>query len=330
MEDPIKNNEIEDIGPMNSESEQGKLSEPAKEKEPTDFSRKEAARQSISSIKGIRTLEDDIAEYTKGQNFSILDIAAEEAKVRGLSFETAEDKKSFGKLPLVLLAILVMVGGLYFGIARPMLKKGGAEIKKDLSQIVHGPILGDEKVEITADKSKQEAFLRDLREALGSNASDGDIAEISIVFEDGDDDKKSIKKSEFISLIKGNMPQGLNDYLEDDFMLLNHNFQESHPVLIFKTKSYNYVFSEMLGWEKKIGADLKGVFPELAAEPSMQFKDKFIQNRDARVWESQGEELLMYSFIDREYLVITDSRDTLAQIFKRFSSPEYANPQADW
>ena len=39
-----------------------------------------------NSVKGIRTFEDDIANYTKEKNFSILDIAAEEAKVRGLSF----------------------------------------------------------------------------------------------------------------------------------------------------------------------------------------------------------------------------------------------------
>ena len=35
-----------------------------------------------NAIKGIRTFEDDIANYAKEKNFSILDIAAEEAKVR--------------------------------------------------------------------------------------------------------------------------------------------------------------------------------------------------------------------------------------------------------
>ena len=48
-----------------------------------------------SAVKGIRTFEDDIANYTKEKNFSILDIAAEEAKVRGLSFENPEEEKSF-------------------------------------------------------------------------------------------------------------------------------------------------------------------------------------------------------------------------------------------
>ena len=46
-----------------------------------------------NAIKGIRTFEDDIANYTKEKNFSILDIAAEEAKVHGLSFENPEEKR---------------------------------------------------------------------------------------------------------------------------------------------------------------------------------------------------------------------------------------------
>ena len=48
-----------------------------------------------SFVKGIRTLESDIANYTKEKNFSILDIVAEEAKVRGLSFENTEMEESF-------------------------------------------------------------------------------------------------------------------------------------------------------------------------------------------------------------------------------------------
>jgi len=42
-----------------------------------------------NAVKGIRTFEDDIANYTKEKNFSILDIAAEEAKVRSLRFPPA-------------------------------------------------------------------------------------------------------------------------------------------------------------------------------------------------------------------------------------------------
>ena len=78
-----------------------------------------------NSVKGIRTFEDDIANYTKEKNFSILDIAAEEAKVRGLSFENPEEGNRFDFrkiIPITLIVLFVVAGG-YFGIVKPLLKR---------------------------------------------------------------------------------------------------------------------------------------------------------------------------------------------------------------
>src|SRR3989338_1899070 len=105
------------------------------------------------SVKGIRTFEDDIASYTKEKNFSILDIAAEEAKVRGLSFENPEEGKSFRnfrKIILILVAILLVSAGGYFGFAKPLLKR--SKVVNNFIQIKQGPILTDQKIEIIASQ----------------------------------------------------------------------------------------------------------------------------------------------------------------------------------
>ena len=75
--------------------------------------------------------------------------------------------------------------------------------------------------------------------------------EISVV-KITNEQKISLTKDEFFFMIRAQMPQGLKDYLEKDFMLLNFSESGNSPVLVFKSKSYAYVFSEMLKWEKEL------------------------------------------------------------------------------
>src|SRR3989338_8756095 len=282
------------------------------------------------SVKGIRTFEDDIASYTKEKNFSILDIAAEEAKVRGLSFENPEEGKSFfdfRKIILILIAVLLVSAGGYFGFAKPLLKR--SKVVNNFIQIKQGPILTDQKIEIIASQDKREVFKRDLKNALDGGEGGGTLSEISVVKISGER-KTSLTKDEFFSMLGAQMPQGLKDYLEKDFMLLSFGGTDNSPILIFKSKSYTYVFSEMLKWEKSLTDDLKAIFPNDSLISNDSFIDKYIQNHDARIAEKDGEIDLVYSFIDRKYLVITNNQEALSEIFRRFSSVQYANPNAGW
>ena len=282
-----------------------------------------------SAVKGIRTFEDDIANYTKEKNFSILDIAAEEAKVHGLSFENTEEEKRFNFrkiIPITLIVILFAMGG-YFGVIKPLLKR--SNVANNFSRITEGPILTDQKIEIIASQDKKEVFSRDLESALAAEEAGGNLTEISIV-KIINEQKTSLTKDEFFSMLRVPIPQGLKDYLEKDFMLLSFGRNGNHPVLIFKSKSYTYVFSEMLKWEKSLADDLEAVFPKAGLIGNDSFADKYIQNHDARVAEKDGNIDLIYSFADRKYLIITNSQEALAETFRRFSSIQYANPRAGW
>ena len=286
-----------------------------------------------SAVKGIRTFEDDIANYTKEKNFSILDIAAEEAKVRGLSFENPEEEKSFLRRKKAIMAsiiffiALIAAAGGYFGVIKPLFKRNN--IANNFSRITPGPILTDQKIEIIASQDKKEVFARDLKSALSTDGDNGNLTEISVV-KIINEQKSSLTKDEFFSIIRAQMPKGLQDYLEKDFMLLNFSGKGNSPVLVFKSKSYTYVFSEMLKWEKSLTNDLKALFPKTDLLSNYSFADKYIQNHDARVAEKNGKIDLVYSFIDRKYLVITNSQEALAETFRRFSSLQYANPRAEW
>src|SRR3989338_7859669 len=150
-----------------------------------------------NAVKGIRTFEDDIANYTKEKNFSILDIAEEEAKVHRLSFENPEEGESFLWLKkaiiIFFIALFVTAGG-YFGFVKPLLKR--TNIADNFSQITQGPILTDQKIEIVAHQDKKEVFKRDLESALEEGQTEGNLAEISVV-KIGGERKTSLTKDEF-------------------------------------------------------------------------------------------------------------------------------------
>src|SRR3972149_2985555 len=283
-----------------------------------------------NAVKGIRTFEDDIANYTKEKNFSILDIAAEEAKVRGLSFENPEEEGSFPwlkKAVIIFFIVLLISAGGYFGFVKPLLKR--SNVADNFIQITQGPILTDQKIEIIASQDKREVFKRDLKSALGEGVDGGNLAEISVVKISGER-KTSLTKEEFFFMLGVQMPQGLKDYLEKDFMLLSFGGTDNSPILIFKSKSYTYVFSEMLKWEKSLTDDLKAIFPNDSLTGNDSFADKYIQNHDARIAEKDGQIDLAYAFINRKYLVITNNHNPEKTAAVILTPVEFPNPRAGW
>lgn len=289
-------------------------------------------KDSSGFVNGIRTLENDIANYTKEKNFSVLDIVAEEAKVRGLSFENPETEANFfskyKKNIAVLSLIALVVGGGYFGVTK-LLKKNAMTRVFPQDKISEGPILTDNKIEVITYQDKKGVFLDKMEKALGEDNTGAKLTEISLVkAENGG--KTSLNKDEFFAVAGIDMPRSLADFLDKNFMLFNFRKDGDYPVIVFKAISYNYVFSEMLKWERKMTVTLGAIFSQANFSAEDIFVDKYIQNHDARVLENGGKASLIYSFADRKYLIIANNEDAVAEIFKRFTSANYANPKAEW
>lgn len=285
-------------------------------------------------VKSFRTFETDIADYAKGKNLSLVDIAAEEAKFRGAGFEMVDEAPPLGrKIAIIFIAIFVLLGiagGGYF-----VFKKNFYNSKTNIadtagSKIDGSPILTDDKLEIMANEERKEIFLKDLKGVLGGGGS-GKLFSMLPVKYIGEN-KKSVNAKEFFSLIKSGVPAELTDYLSNNFMFLKLDEYDGYVALIFRTTSYEHAFSAMMNWESGMFWELRNVF--LAGqtfEAGRKFSDKFIQNHDARVLaDGEGNVKLAYSFINRKYLVIAENEKILAEIFSRFDSSKYANPTAVW
>jgi hypothetical protein len=159
----------------------------------------------------------------------------------------------------------------------------------------------------------------------------------------------------FFATVAPAAPDSLVRSLSPQFLLGIHSFGGNKPFLIFKTESYEQAYAGMLGWEYTMQAELTPLFPkpEIMAPPpeatatttatstpaasttsSQQpptariirtsFTDEILQNHDVRVIRlpaqaggGAGNIVLLWSFVNRQTLVITTGSDTLAEIISR-------------
>ena len=106
------------------------------------------------------------------------------------------------------------------------------------------------------------------------------------------------------------------------------------PFIIFKTDFFQNSYAGMLDWEKNMVDDLAILlnFEEKIKNQNNtgtstvrgylavrgRFEDKIILNRDVRKFTNEnGVSLLVYSFIDKDTLVITTSENVLRSIIQK-------------
>jgi nitrate/nitrite-specific signal transduction histidine kinase len=99
--------------------------------------------------------------------------------------------------------------------------------------------------------------------------------------------------------------------------------------LILKTNYYQGAFSGMLSWEKDIKNNLGGIFfapeAEVVATTSenlikkyKDFEDVVYKNRDTRALRDSNRKInLIYSFLDKNTIIIATNPETLDQVITR-------------
>ncbi len=105
-----------------------------------------------------------------------------------------------------------------------------------------------------------------------------------------------------------------------------HGFQGGQPFLLFTVLSYDHAFAGMLAWEETMLEDFGPLFDVLprtilenvgsttskALGNRIAFKDVIIRNKDARAaFDPEGTIIFLYSFIDKQTLVLTTKEETL-------------------
>ena len=127
--------------------------------------------------------------------------------------------------------------------------------------------------------------------------------------------------SDVLKLLAPRMPSSLSRSFEDKYMLGIYSFDKNEPFIIFTTKDFPSSFAGMLKWEKDMPLDLGEIFkiPEGLMETSSLFEDEALRNKDLRVLRDTNKNtILLYSFIDKNTLVITSNENIFTAIIGKY------------
>ncbi|MBI2109023.1 MAG: hypothetical protein HYT93_02460 [Parcubacteria group bacterium] len=128
--------------------------------------------------------------------------------------------------------------------------------------------------------------------------------------------------SELLSALPNSIPPQLLRTLDDQFFFGFHSFKTTVPVLILQNRFYDGAFLGMLEWESFMPFDLAPLFQTGSARGRVTFEDVVVDNTDVRILRNAASEvILLYSFVDRETIVITTNIDAFKEIAKRLRTP---------
>lgn len=265
----------------------------------------------------LRTFKSDSASYVKEKGISLIDVAASQSKQRTL----LRDEKNGGPkkinirtIILAMVAVIVLAGA---GVAVFFIFKNLQKPEIPASVLPKPPLVADEEIETT---------LNGFQKLIEGPVKTNRLIYLPII-KQHEEPKKLVTVREFFNNFGITPASDLVGDFENNFMLSVFRSAQNWPILIFKVKSYDRTFAGMMRWERDMVADFKKIFPlETQSFKDLSFKDKEIKNQDARVlYDEGGEPVLMYSFFNRNYLIITTGEDALKEIFRRFSLPQYLN-----
>ncbi len=132
---------------------------------------------------------------------------------------------------------------------------------------------------------------------------------------------------EIFFIVKNNIPPNLLRAMEDqDFLFGIHSLGANRPFFVITVESFENAFAGMLKWESFMFDDLASLFSlDVSSTQFIDrlFEDVVIKNRDARILkDSEGNIVLIYSFIDKETLVIATNEETFDEVVNRLKTPK--------
>lgn len=97
-----------------------------------------------------------------------------------------------------------------------------------------------------------------------------------------------------------------------------HAYNRTQPFIIISVSAYDRAFEGMLLWEATMGDTLGTFFAPINQKaPALKFTDQVFQNVDIR--ESQSEWRAVYTFPERNLLLITTNNSTVKEVLSRLS-----------
>lgn len=294
---------------------------------------KKRAQEKIPRI-AIRTFKSDLANIIKKNKISVDKVFLTEQKKGGYSslFSLGEkgiSPKTKKNLFFIFFSLFLVLAGIfsvfwvYYNKPVPWVKVDEVEVK--------AYVYSEYQREIFIDSESVIKLTNTIKTELkNSTLPLGSILHFYLTKENKNQKniigKRVLQTKELLSLLNSRVSENFLRYLENDFMYGFYSSMDIYPFLIFKIKSFDHSFPEMLAWEKNLVEDLRPLFvEENPAIPTTElrnsvfsFKDIVLNNLEARaVLDQEGKIVFVYSFVDEKTLVIATNKNILNEIVNR-------------
>lgn len=340
LQKEVNNNLKEVIKPeLASEEKEQVVSEKASPK----LVSPELKPEEADKLKSLRTYKGDLEQVMTTEKGSLVGIASAESERRhkigrtkpvAIEDNKESEKKFAKKVGIIILSTVLIVLGI--GLIFYFYGKSNPDTITPDSQ-VSSIIFADEDFEFNITNLSRRQILNELTSIKDrTKLSVGRIRNIfiteSLIDEEGFERKALVSAGDFLNAIDVNIPTSFLRSLQPNFMLGIHVFDGNQPFLILKTSFYENAFVGMLEWETNIKDNLSPLFnsgEKVSTEnatstlgfSSLIFSDLIIKNKDTRVLKNEnGEAFLIYSFIDRQTILITTNENTFGEVFTRLTS----------
>lgn len=123
---------------------------------------------------------------------------------------------------------------------------------------------------------------------------------------------------EFFSTLKMGLPRAFLSTLDDALMMGVVVAKKPEPFLIIRSYNFDELFAGLLAWEDTMRTDLTPLFGVLPGEATT-FTDAVASNKSTRILkDGAGNEVLVYSFINQNTVIITTNGEALAALVSKF------------
>ncbi len=192
---------------------------------------------------------------------------------------------------------------------------------------------------VTVDTATQDELFETLnRQRREKVLGDNETLYISLVTTATDNSLVPISPARFFKIFENSAPASLIRAFGTKMMFGLYKTSENEPFLLIRVDSFDNAFTGMLEWESTINKDIgtlfsKNLLPITEVVPTTDstpgtttvqktlnvdlangsvFEDETIKNKDIRILRNkQGGTILLYSFIDKNTLLITGSQAVL-------------------
>lgn len=305
-------------------------------------------RPKVILQKPIRTYESDIAEAIASRKTSVLNIAIEEKKKEDnstsatISNKPSPSTSNWKKFTMLLLSIILIAGGIgggYYLYLQSPLALPKANIGTIINTKLPSIIKPDNQKSIELGVVRTDDFPKKIQDILFNDKTDiGKINEYILNISTGSTTTR-IDGPQFFQLLDTSAPESLNRSLTKKWMIgtSDEDFGKA-PFIILSTDFFQNTFAGMLKWESDMPDEMAIAFNynDRARQDNGtttinsfftirgRFQDRVVSNRDVREFISEsGELLILYSFIDKDTLVITTNEETLKKLIQKIEKQSY-------